>query len=393
MTYSGSGDVTAAIRPVDVVVPIGSNPANTSTSGCEATDFANAGFQAGEVALLQRGTCSFRLKAENAAAAGASAVVVMNEGQPGRDGVLAGTLNPPPTRFDRPVLGTSYAVGVELVELYRSDPNVTVHIFTQTIAENRQSSNIIAEAKVGDPNNVTMSGAHLDSVLAGPGINDNGSGSSALLEVAVELAKKFDVNKPESKKNDEILNRPRFAWWGAEEQGLIGSRHYANQLSSEQRAQIDLYLNYDMNGSPNFVRFVGDGSAGGPPGSDKIEQLYIDYFTSQGLATDPAPFNNRSDYGAFTPFGIPAGFLFTGAEETKTAAQAQVYGGTAGVAYDPCDHQACDTLANVNKVVLKQMLEANAFAKMCWLTSPPLDAGTGGPAAGACFSARRGGDD
>src|SRR5918992_1387871 len=120
-----------------------------------------------------------------------------------------------------------------------------------------------------------------------------------------------------------------------------------------------------MNGSPNFVRFVGDGSTGGPPGSDKIEQLYIDYFASEGLATDPTPFDNRSDYGAFTPHGIPAGFLFTGAEGTKTQAQAEVYGGTAGMPYDPCYHQACDTFQNVNRVVLKQMLRANAFAKTC----------------------------
>jgi Zn-dependent M28 family amino/carboxypeptidase len=179
---------------------------------------------------------------------------------------------------------------------------------------------------------------------------------------------------------------------GAEEQGLIGSRYYTSQLTPAQREQIDLYLNYDMNGSPNFVRFVGDGSVGGPPGSAMIEQLYIDYFSSEGLATDPTPFDNRSDYGAFTtPHQIPAGFLFTGAEGVKTAAQAQVYGGAAGVAYDPCYHQACDTFDNVNKVVLTQMLRANAFAKACWLTSPPLDRGLGGPAPGGCFSRRGGG--
>ena len=102
-----------------------------------------------------------------------------------------------------------------------------------------------------------------------------------------------------------------------------------------------------MVGSPNYVRFVydGDGSGegpAGPPGSAQIEQLFTSYFASQSLASEPTAFDGRSDYGPFIAVGIPAGGLFTGAEGVKTAAQAAVYGGTAGVAYDPCYHQACD---------------------------------------------------
>ena len=91
MTYSGSGDVTAPVTAVGPLnVPIGDTPAGTTVSGCAASDFN--GFPAGNIALVQRGTCTFGAKAANAKAAGASAVVIFNEGQPGRDGVLEGTL-------------------------------------------------------------------------------------------------------------------------------------------------------------------------------------------------------------------------------------------------------------------------------------------------------------
>ena len=304
---------------------------------------------------------------------------------PPRDGVVFGTLSPPPIPASIPVLGTSYAIGAELVEMFRAGSNPTVHIFVQTVAEERTSYNVLAETRCGDPNNVDMSGAHLDSVFAGPGINDNGSGSAHQLEIAIQLAKKFHVNRSNTK-NCFIRNKIRFAWWGAEEQGLIGSRHYANTLTPAERERIDLYLNYDMNASPNFVRFVGDGSVGGPPGSDDIERVYHEYFASQGLATDPTPFDNRSDYGAFTPYNIPAGFTFTGAEGIKSPAQAAVYGGTAGQPYDPCYHQACDTIDNINQVVLIQMAQAAAEVLMCWANSAPLDHGVGGPAPGVCFT-------
>jgi Zn-dependent M28 family amino/carboxypeptidase len=379
MDFSGSGDVTAAIQPVDVVVPIGTNPPNTSTSGCEAADFA--GFTPGNIALMQRGTCTFGVKFDNARAAGASAVVIFNEGQPGRDATLLGTLGPP--RRDASAIGTSYAVGAELVEMYRANRNPVVRVFTETVGEIRSSSNVIAEATTGNPNEVVMAGAHLDSVFEGPGINDNGTGSANLLEIALIGAQRLGLTKKDTG-NHCCRQRIRFAWWGAEEQGLIGSRYYTDNLTPAQREQIDVYLNYDMNGSPNFVRFVGDGSAMGPPGSDKVEQVYLDYFASQGLATDPTPFDNRSDYGSFTAYNIPAGFLFTGAEGVKTPAQAATYGGTAGIAYDPCYHQACDTYANPNRTVLLQMTCASAHALIVWATTTStLDHGAGGPPAGA----------
>jgi Zn-dependent M28 family amino/carboxypeptidase len=354
MTYSGSGDTTAAVSAVDLTIPPAA-VANSSTSGCEATDFA--GFPAGDVALMQRGTCTFAAKATNADNAGASAVIIFNEGQPGRTAVIAGTLGSP--GYDIPVVGASFVVGQELSNGVQSGVTGTAaHVRTETESEIRETVNVIAETATGDPDRTVVIGAHLDSVVPGPGINDNGTGSSGILEVAETFAAQ----------DREARNRLRFIWFGAEELGLLGSRHYVGNLSQAEKDQILLNLNFDMIGSPNFVRFVydGDGTAGpkGPAGSGYIEKVFVDYFASQGLASDPTPFNGRSDYGPFIAAGIPAGGLFTGAEGVKTAAQAATYGGEAGVAYDKCYHQVCDTVDNVNRTGLDQMLDAVAHATL-----------------------------
>ena len=161
----------------------------------------------------------------------------------------------------------------------------------------------------------------------------------------------------------------RLAFWGAEERSLIGSTYYVDQLSFEQQLDIALYLNFDMIGSPNYFRGVYDGDdsdgvgAGpGPYGSAQIEALFTGYFDSRSLPSEGTDFSGRSDYGPFIAVGIPAGGLFTGAEGIKTPEQAALYGGTAGIAYDPCYHAACDNLGNVNRTVLDQNADAVAFA-------------------------------
>jgi Zn-dependent M28 family amino/carboxypeptidase len=333
MEYSGSGEVTANLGAVDLLLP----PTGGSTSGCEAGDFA--GFPAGSIALIQRGTCTFREKADNAAAAGAVGVVIFNEGNdPGRTGVLGGTLSPPDEEADVPVVGTSFAVGEELANLLQGGP-VTVRLKVDAEVITTESTNVLADTKTGNKDRTIVVGAHLDSVPEGPGINDNGSGTAVLLEIAEEMAR-LKI-KPE--------NRVRFAFWGAEESGLIGSTHYVDNLSDQEFAQIALNLNFDMLGSPNYVRFVYDGDGSdtpdsGPDGSGLIEDVFLDYFASQNLETEPTAFDGRSDYRPFILAGIPAGGLFSGAEVAKTDPQEDVYGGVAGLAYDPCYHQACDTL-------------------------------------------------
>ncbi len=374
MTYSGNGEVTAPVTAVDLDFPPPAE-AGTSDSGCEAADFA--GFPAGTIALVQRGTCNFAVKVDNAKTAGAAGVIVFNEGQDGRTEVIAGTLGAPVRTI--PAVGASFALGQELSGGKATGATGrTVRLQVDRFSEDRDTDNVIAETPGGNPDSVVVVGAHLDSVEDGPGINDNGSGSAGILEIAEQLQAR-DITP---------RNKIRFGWWSAEESGLVGSTEYVASLSEAELAKIKLNLNFDMIGSPNFVRFVydgdnsafpvGAGSAEGPEGSGEIERVFHDYFERVGLASSETPFSGRSDYGPFIDEGIPAGGLFTGAEGVKTAQEAAVYGGTAGAAYDPCYHQACDTFANNSNTGLDQMVDAAAhavlyFAKRNFVKHPLVD--------------------
>ncbi|WP_218146163.1 M20/M25/M40 family metallo-hydrolase [Geodermatophilus ruber] len=348
MEYSGSGEVTAAVTPVDLTLPPPAEPG--STSGCEAADFA--GFPGGTVALVQRGTCDFATKAGNAQAAGAAAVVVFNEGQEGRTDVVAGTLGGPGITI--PVLGASFAVGQELAA-----PESAVAIRTSTRVDEETTSNVIADSPTGRTDRTVVVGAHLDSVPEGPGINDNGSGAATILEIAEEMAEL----------GIQPRNAVRFAFWGAEESGLLGAEHYVSQLTERQRKDIALNLNFDMLGSPNYARFVYDGDGSdtpdaGPNGSGNIERVFLDHFAARGLAAEPTAFDGRSDYGPFIAAGIPAGGLFSGAEGVKTEEQVARYGGEAGAPYDACYHTACDDITNINPTALDELGDAAAHATL-----------------------------
>ncbi len=365
ITQSDAGDVTAAVTPVDLQLGLG----NTSTSGCETADWA--GFPAGNIALLQRGTCTFELKAENAAAAGAVGIVIFNQGNTtaaDRNGIPAVTLTANNTS-GIPVLGTTYALGVTLA----NTPGLRMRVFANTLRQVLPTYNVIAERTGTNDDNVVMAGAHLDSVLAGPGINDNGSGSAAILETAVQMAKV------------EPANTVRFAWWGAEESGLIGSTNYVNGLSQAERDRIALYLNFDMIGSPNYIQMVYDADQSSfsapvpvPPGSTAIEDLFESFYTLRSEPYDDAQFSGRSDYQAFINNGIPAGGLFTGAEVRKTAAQQAIWGGVAGAQYDPCYHAACDTYANNSMHALAVNSDAVAFAVLTYAYSTETVNGVAG---------------
>lgn len=331
-----AGGVTGPIR----VVP------EDATTGCEASDFAGQDFT-GSVALIRRGGCTFEIKATNAAAAGAVAAVISNNTAGPLTNVTITNTGP------IPVGGISQADGTTLAAQAGSAATVDMRYHKET----RTSHNVIAETRTGRKSNVVMAGAHLDAVYAG--INDNGSGSAALLDVALKLGG-----------SPKVSNKVRFAWWGAEELGLIGSTEWVRSLSFEQQLDIALYLNFDMVGSPNAAYFVydGDNSDGvgagpGPYGSAQIERTFVDFFDDRlGIETEGTDFSGRSDYGEFIAVGIPAGGLFTGAEGVKTPAQAAKWGGTAGIAYDPCYHQACDNLGNVDRVALDRNLDAMAWA-------------------------------
>ncbi len=377
MTYSGSGSADAPVQAVDLKL----DDLAGSTSGCEDADFA--GFVPGNVALVRRGSCAFGIKVVNAQEAGASAVIVMNTGTAGSTAAFAGTLGAPVGTV--PSIGTSFAIGQSLAS------GATVQISASTESEIRPTWNVHADSKTGDRETMVQAGAHLDSVVAGPGSNDNGSGSAALLEVAEQIA------------TTKTTNRIRFSWWGAEELGLLGSNHYINDLAATKPSalrKIALYLNFDMIGSPNYGLFVydgdnsafpvGPGAALGPAGSGQIEKQFHDYFASQGLPSAETPFSGRSDYGPFIAKGIPAGGLFTGAEGVKTASQAELFGGVAGVAYDSCYHQACDGLTNNNPEAIDHNSDAVAHAVLTYaqdlssLTAPVTGSvhGDGTPSGG-----------
>jgi Zn-dependent M28 family amino/carboxypeptidase len=338
------GDVTAPLYAVDLNIP----STGGSTSGCEAADFA--GMPAGVIALVQRGTCNFIVKVLNAEAAGAAAVIIMNEGNTPERTEL--DFNPALPGATKPAGATSFPAGLELANGVTNGPTgTTIRFKNDFFIQTLTTRNVIADSPRGDSGNVIVVGGHLDSVLDGPGINDNGSGSATILEVAEQMAKV----KPR--------NQVRFIWFSAEESGLIGSQFYVDSLSAAEKSKIAAMLNFDMVASPNFARFVYDGSdPGAPAGSAAIEDLFNSYFASRGLAFEPTPFDGRSDYGGFIAEGIPAGGLFTGAEVPKTPAQVLLYGGVAGVAYDHCYHQACDTIANINDTALDQMSDAVAHA-------------------------------
>jgi len=338
-SYSGSGDVTAPVTALPA-------PPADATPGCEAGDFA--GFPTGNIALISRGACTFAIKATNAYNAGASGVVIYNNAA----GVINGTLGNGFT-LNIGVTAVTQAMGQQLA----ATVGLVMRLKTDTFRGIATTYNVLAESKDGDPNNVVMAGAHLDSVNAGPGINDNGSGSAALIEVAEQMAKV----KPR--------NMVRFAWWGAEESGLVGSTYYVNNLSQDEFDKITLYLNFDMIGSPNHIFFIYDGDdsdavgAGpGPAGSAEIEKTFEAFFNMRGIPFKGTDFSGRSDYGPFIAKGIPSGGLFTGAEGVKTAAEAAIWGGTAGQQYDPCYHLACDTYDNNNDIALDVNSDAVAFA-------------------------------
>jgi Zn-dependent M28 family amino/carboxypeptidase len=344
MPYSASGDVTAPVVPVDLDLGLG----NSSTSGCEAADFV--GFPAGSIALLQRGACNFQLKAENAEAAGAVGAIIFNQGDTAdRLSLFRGTLGPA-YLGNLPVVGTSYALGEE----FATTPGIVARLAANTIREDTTSVNVFAESVYGDASNVVMAGARLDSGFGSPGINQNGSGVAALLEVA-ELMRKV-----------ETFNKVRFAFWGSPSQVPRGSVYYLVNLTPGEIDDIALYVNFDIIGSPNYVRFVydGDGSdtgAPGPDGSAAIETLFVDFYAGQGLASEPTS-TRFADSLIFGAAGIPYGGIYTGGIEIKTPEQAAIYGGSAGDQLDPCSLLACDTFDNVSLEVLELNARAVAFA-------------------------------
>ncbi|WP_162913140.1 M20/M25/M40 family metallo-hydrolase [Rhodospirillaceae bacterium SYSU D60014] len=351
LAYSGTGDIEAPLAPVDLGVTPG-EPAERSTSGCEAADFA--AFPPGAVALVRRGTCRFQVKVENATAAGATGVVIVNTGIGDATGAFRGQLSAP---ADLPVVGIDYASG-EGFAAATAAGTVEIRLSVQARSGMRRTHNVIAEAPSGDPNHIILVGAHLDSVPAGPGINDNGSGAAVILETALQLAERGTVT----------ANRLRFAFWGAEEVGLVGSRHYVDSLSAKALSRISAVLNFDMLGSPNYGRFVYQADA--PSGGAEIERIFQDYFDAVRLAAAPTDADKSSDHAPFAAKGVATGGLYSGSMERMSNEEAALFGGVAGGPHDRCYHRACDTVANINRQAIEEMSDAVAHAVLALAQKP-----------------------
>ncbi|KAJ8073769.1 hypothetical protein PM082_012047 [Marasmius tenuissimus] len=353
--YSPNGNVT------EVLVPV-------ANSGCDAEDYPAE--LSGKIGLISRGNCDFGLKSALAGAAGAIGAVVHNN----VEGDIQGTLGPPPRPEGDyvPTLSVSRDTGLEWRSAIEGGAKITANIVVDgSVTQLVSTNNVIAQTKGGNQDDVLFLGAHSDSVPAGPGINDNGSGSVALLEIAKQLA------------GSDVNNAVRFAWWSAEESGLLGAEHWVTTASQEERDKVRLYLNFDMIASPNYAlnAYDGDGSefgVAGPPGSAEAEQLFHDYFASVGLNSTASEFNGRSDYGPFLDAGIASGGLDTGAEGIKTEEEAEKFGGEAGVAYDVNYHQAGDTIDNLALDALEANTKAIAHAVAVYGASfdslPPKEA-------------------
>ncbi|POR32457.1 Peptide hydrolase [Tolypocladium paradoxum] len=298
--------------------------------GCKPSDFPDTA--TGNILLIRRGECPFGQKSELAGQAGAVAAVVVNS----EKGEIHGTLGTPSPNHVA-TFGLSGEAGEKFIKQLENGEELDAIAYMDADVNIIKTTNIIAQTTHGDPENCVMLGGHSDSVAEGPGINDDGSGSLSVLEVAVQLSH-YRVN-----------NCVRFSWWSGEEEGLLGSNYYVASLSEEENAKIRLFMDYDMMASPNFAYQVYNATdAANPVGSEKLRDLYTAWYEKQGLNYSFIPFDGRSDYDGFIRHGIPAGGIATGAEGVKTKEEEAMFGGRAGEWYDPCYHQLCDDLHNLN---------------------------------------------
>ncbi|RAH68556.1 aminopeptidase [Aspergillus aculeatinus CBS 121060] len=298
--------------------------------GCESSDYPDN--LSGAIAFISRGTCPFGTKSDLAGKAGAIAAVVYNN----EKGDLSGTLGTP-TPDHVATFGISDSDAAPVLEQLKKGEKVDGIAYVDGIVQTIITTNIIAQTVEGDPNNIVMAGAHSDSVAEGPGINDDGSGTLTLLELATKLTH-FSVN-----------NCVRLAWWAGEEEGLLGSDYYVSQLTPEENRKIRQFQDYDMLAGPNFAYQVYNATnAVNPVGSEELRNLYVDFYEAHDLNYTYIPFDGRSDYDAFIRNGIPGGGVATGAEGVKTKEEEEMFGGKAGEWYDPNYHQIGDDVSNVN---------------------------------------------
>lgn len=263
---------------------------------------------------------------------------------------------------DRACPGRGYEASVQYVVTALRAAGYDVCTLAYPLPKRRRRSgtrscrNVVAQTRTGDPRGVVMAGAHLDSVCNGPGINDNGSGVAALLEIASRLGG-----------SPPVRNAVRLAFWGSEEDDLAGSTHYVRSLSRREREDILLYVNLDMVASPNAGYFVlgGQGKTvakSGPPGSARVAWALVEHLAATGVVARTVPFDGESDYTAFVTAGIPTAGVWAGDRKIKSVKQARRWGGQAGIAFDPDYHTRRDRLDRLDHTALDRFTRAVAAA-------------------------------
>jgi hypothetical protein len=371
---SSGGTVNASIQP-----------AGSSDNGCLRSDFA--GFIPGNIALLERGACSFDVQVANSQAAGASAVVIYNTPAAGQDqlGQFAdpgGHSIVSPARLTRqasiPVIGVAaYSVGSELLRRYTSGDAPQIHIDIRMQPKSGVDYNLIAESPFGDPNHTVVVEGHLDSIY-GAGMLDNASGSTTILAIALNMAK------------TSTRNRLRYIWFGGEELGLLGSAYYTTHLSSSERKLIAFDLDADVTATPNFDIWVADPATACnvgqfPPNvvpQSKVgSQLWTNYFSSIGVVSRSAPFGNcGTDSNSFALIGIPDTGILTMQDCCKSQSEVDIWGGFLGN-YEGqvpgnnggcCDQpdRWCDNLDNNDPFVLGLVSKATAYVTLKLANQP-----------------------
>jgi Zn-dependent M28 family amino/carboxypeptidase len=316
-------------------------------SGCAVTDYPGPSVPKGAIAVVDDTGCSVVDKQNAAVAKGAAALLLVNAGRGSPRGLFTpGYYN----QLTSPV-GVVGTDGDAALRLATGPVRLVLDAKTVKVT----SRNVLAQTKTGDPHNVVMVGAHLDSVPNSPGINDNGSGVAAVLETALQLGA-----------SPSAANAVRFAFWGSEEEQLTGSLDYVFGLDRDQLNDIALYLNFDLIGSPNAGFFTFDGDQSGPAspdfapedvpvGSAGVERALAGFLNLAGKRPADLPLAAGTDYSPFLTAGVPIGGMTTGWNQQKTTVQARLWGGKAGTAFDPNYRSPRDTIDNIDKDALGVM--------------------------------------
>jgi len=349
LRYGGNGYYNLSDNEV-CVVPNG---------GCTPSDFTSV--IPGCIALIQllvTDDCQLIDKAMGAQNASAAGVIIYNNQE--RTTLLTSRVRHPDwypglPLMTIPVLTGSYTIGSLLSQSNLTNP-IRLHLVTNSTIDIVETYNVFCVTMTGDPNTVIVVGAHLDSVPEGPGLNDNGSGSSTLLEIVLQW---YSLGLSHA-------NKIQFSWWGSEEVGLIGSRHFVRDLKQNNPAEFEkiaMNLNFDMLGSPNYFIGVHDGSTAvaAQNGSMVITNMFVEYFELLQLDYKFVDLIAGSDFVPFVEADIPAGGVTSGAGGIKSEDERITYGGTANAAYDSCYHQSCDTSYNINPDALNYLAGAAAY--------------------------------